>query len=402
MVVAPPRSASILKSQAASSPSPDVPVTSSVSTYARLYIIEDKRVSECALVLFARDELLADEYIVIKILSKYKDTRYDLSTIDRRQCCQLEALLRNRTFSPEVYIGLAPVIDLNLEYGYVNIGAVIEHPTEDLLEPGKEYALLMRRLPEDRRLDYLLDEKNTASLRSYIRVLTEHIAYLHNHLSSPEFSNEEGMQWGSYKQLYNKLQHNLELLDLVSTSGKFDEHGNAGCSSENLKWLKKTLLQIFRHDHYRHYFEQRMRNGRIGLCHGDLKSLNIWIVPDCDSYNDTPAQHVKILDAIDFNPAYCIIDILSDFAMLAIDAEIRTQSTSLANEMIDYYLTLTGQDDDISRQVLGYYLVEKAIVGAAVSIVYDDLPQLGQSFLKVATTRLQTLQAMQPTSIQIP
>jgi hypothetical protein len=88
--------------------------------------------------------------------------------------------------------------------------------------------------------------------------------------------------------------------------------------------------------------------------------------------------------------------------MLAIDAEIRTQSTSLANEMIDYYLTLTGQDDDISRQVLGYYLVEKAIVGAAVSIVYDDLPQLGQSFLKVATTRLQTLQAMQPTSIQIP
>src|SRR5712675_1768168 len=102
MVVAPPRSASILKSQAASSPSPDVPVTSSVSTYARLYIIEDKRVSECALVLFARDELLADEYIVIKILSKYKDTRYDLSTIDRRQCCQLEALLRNRTFSPEV------------------------------------------------------------------------------------------------------------------------------------------------------------------------------------------------------------------------------------------------------------------------------------------------------------
>jgi hypothetical protein len=52
--------------------------------------------------------------------------------------------------------------------------------------------------------------------------------------------------------------------------------------------------------------------------------------------------------------------------------------------------------------VLGYYLVEKAIVGAAVSIVYDDLPQLGQSFLKVATTRLQTLQAMQPTSIQIP
>jgi aminoglycoside phosphotransferase family enzyme len=349
-------------------------------------------------VLFARDELLADDYIVIKILSEYKDTRYDLSTIDRRQRCQLEALLRNRTFSPEVYIGLAPVIDLNLEHGYVNIGPVIEHPTKDLLEPGKEYALLMKRLPEDRRLDYLLKEKNMASLRSYIRVLTEHIAYLHNHLSSPQFSNEEGMQWGSYKQLYNKLQHNLALLDLLSTSGKFDEHGNAGYSSENLNWLNKTLLQIFQHDHYRHYFEQRVLNGRIGLCHGDLKSLNIWILQNGDRYCGEPEQDVKILDAIDFNSSYCIVDILSDFAMLVIDVEVRTRSVSLAEEMIDSYLTLTGQDDDVSRQVLGYYLVEKAIVGAAISIVYDDLPQLGQRFLEVATTRLQTLQAMQPAS----
>jgi len=103
------------------------------------------------------------------------------------------------------------------------------------------------------------------------------------------------MQWGSYKQLYNKLQHNLELLDLVSTSGKFDEHGNAAVFFRKPEMAKKDASANIRHDHYRHYFEQRMRNGRIGLCHGDLKSLNIWIVPDCDSYNDTPAQHVKIL-----------------------------------------------------------------------------------------------------------
>lgn len=383
------------------SSSPDTPVTSPLSTFVRTYIIEDTCVSECAHVLFARDNLSSDECRVIKVLREYSDSRYDLSTIDRRQHCQLEALTRNRTFSPEVYIGLAPVIELDFDQGFVSIGDVIEHPTQEMLEPGKEYALLMNRLPEDCRLDYLLEEQNNASLCSHISILTEHIANLHNHLSSTESSDAKVMQWGSYDQLYDKLQHNLALLDLVPATDNYGEPATAQSSSETLRWLKEMLLKLFTQEDYRHYFEQRVQNGRIGLCHGDLKSLNIWIVPDCDSYNAAPARRIKILDAIDFNPSYCVVDILSDFAMLAIDVEVRTKSTSLANEMIDYYLTLTGQHDDISRRVLGYYLVEKAIVCAAISIVYDDLPQLGRSLLEVAAKRLKALQDMQPVPQQL-
>ena len=374
----------------------DAPVTSPLSIFAHPYSIEDKRVSECAWVLFAQDELSPDECRVIKILREYQDLRYNLSTIDRRQHCQLEALLRNRTFSPEVYIGLAPVIEFDLDQGFVSIGDVIEHPTKEMLEPGKEYALLMNRLPEDRRLDHLLEEKNTASLRSHIGIMTEHIAYLHNHRSSPVSRNQEGMQWGSYEQLNDKLKHNLALLDLVSAANNYRKPGPAQSSSENLNRLKETLWYVFSQEHYRNYFEQRMRNGRIRLCHGDLKSPNIWILSDGESFDGAPAQYVKILDAIDFNPSYCNVDILSDFAMLAIDVEIRTESTLLANEMIDNYLSLTEQDDEISRLILGYYLVEKAIVGAGISIIYDNLPQFGLSLLEVAAARLEALKAMQP------
>lgn len=398
MVVAYERSALTDELQSEISSSPDAPVTSPLSIFAHPYSIEDKRVSECAWVLFAQDELSSDECRVIKILREYRDSRYDLSTIDRRQHCQLEALMRNRTFSPEVYIGLAQVIELELEQGFVSIGEIIEHPTREMLDPDREYALVMYRLPEDRRLDYLLKEKNKASLRSHIRIMTEHIAYLHNHCSSPVSCNQEGMQWGSYEQLYNKLQHNLALLDLVSAANKFGKPGPAQSSSENLNHLKEILLRVFSQEHYRNYFELRVRNGHIRLCHGDLKSPNIWILSGGDSFDAAPAQYVKILDAIDFNPSYCNVDILSDFAMLAIDVEIRTESTLLANEMIDNYLTLTGQDDDISRLVLGYYLVEKAIVGAGISIIYDHLPQFGLSLLEVAAARLQALQAMQPAS----
>ena len=38
--------------------------------------------------------------------------------------------------------------------------------------------------------------------------------------------------------------------------------------------------------------------------------------------------------------------------------------------------------------VLGYYLVEKAIIGAAVSILYDNMPDLGLDFLEVANIRM--------------
>lgn len=398
MAVVYERSALTDESQSEISSSPDAPITSPLSSFAHPYSIEDKRESECAYVLFARDDLSSEGCRVIKILRQYRDARYDLFTIDQRQHCQLEALIRNRTFSPEVYIGLAPVIELDLDQGFVGIGEIIEHPTRGLLDPAREYALVMNRLPEDRRLDYLLKEKNTASLRSHIRIMTEHIAYLHTHCSPPVFSSQEDMPWGSYEQLHNKLQHNLALLDLVLVANKYGEPLPAQCSSEHLNWLKETFLYVFSQEHYRNFFEQRMRNGRIRLCHGDLKSPNIWILLDGDSFDGTPAQRVKILDAIDFNPSYCNVDILSDFAMLAIDVEVRTASTSLANQMIDNYLTLTGQDDDISRLVLGYYLVEKAIVGAGISILYGNLPQFGLDLLEVATTRLEALKAMQPAS----
>lgn len=77
--------------------------------------------------------------------------------------------------------------------------------------------------------------------------------------------------------------------------------------------------------------------------------------------------------------------------MLVIDVQTRTKSPTLANEMIDYYLEITGQDNQTVRSVLAYYLVEKAIVGAAISIVYDNLPELGLNLLEIASVYLQSV-----------
>ena len=65
--------------------------------------------------------------------------------------------------------------------------------------------------------------------------------------------------------------------------------------------------------------------------------------------------------------------------------------STLVNEMIDCYLQKTKQNNEVARGVLDYYVIEKAIVGTGISILYDDKPQLGRAFLKVAENCLESI-----------
>ncbi len=347
------------------------------------YKIDSIQASENAWILFIQHRS-KPEHLVMKVLREYKNTRYSLETRDKRQQCQLEALQRNRMYTPEVYLGLARIFDLSPPYDYIRIGELIENPSQEILDPDAEYALLMKQLPDNRRLDTLLQTGGAAFVGHLVRVLAEYVAYMHVNLT-PSLSLEEANYWGSYEQLCNKLLKNLHILDLVPT---ISEYSKQICPKERIDSLRKRFIELFFQSRYRDYFDQRIQAQRIKRCHGDIKSPNIWIVPGRDGEH---RQSIKILDAIDFNPSYSNIDILSDFAMLVIDIQTRTHSFALADAMIDHYLALTGQNEPVARAVLGYYLVEKAIVGAAISMVYDDLPDLGLSLLEVAEMRINCL-----------
>ncbi len=95
--------------------------------------ITDWNTSPSALLFLARHEVTGQQ-LIIKMLRKYQDTRYSLETLSKRQQCLLEALQRNRIFTPDLYIGLAPSYDLDLAKNTICIGEVIEHPTTELLD----------------------------------------------------------------------------------------------------------------------------------------------------------------------------------------------------------------------------------------------------------------------------
>ena len=351
--------------------------------YTSSYIIKDRRISEHATVYFTHQRF-SIRPTLMKVLHDYEDTRYQQKTVEKRQHYQLEALRRNRAFSPEIYLGLANVKQPDSHK--ICIGELLSCPEQNDLKPGVEYALIMRQLPEKRNLVALLKEQNHNAWSKHIRILTEHVAHIHRQLIATQPTEDE-KQWGTYQQLKEKLRHNFGLLDLVlETQVAGVDYDDVG---QKISWLKERLYSLFEQQSYRDYFEQRVRNQRVRLCHGDLKSPNIWILP-YEMRGKRDASHfVKILDAIDFNPTYCNIDILSDFAMLTIDIQVRTNDEVLVKTMIDTYLRLTRQEDACAKAVLDFYLAEKAFVGAAISIVYDNLPELGLKLLNIAVKRLE-------------
>jgi len=386
---------------------PRIPVNPSHYPFLGFYQIESRRVSEPSCILFtsytsAAENVNVSVRVVLKLLFEYQDTRFSLSTVKERQKCQIEALQWNRIFTPKVHIGLAHICNFDWDQRNLEIDEIIENPSLETLAPNIEYALLMRQLPDSRRLDYILAEKNSSSLPRYIQLLIKYVVHIHTKLTALSIPIEDAMKWGSFVQLQKKLAHNLEFLDQILAKNENDKY-------RSFFWLKNRLMQVFEQFENLDYFERRVLEERIKRCHADLKAPNIWIAPlpfsgTPNEYwcNKEPWKYVYLLDAVDFNPMYSYIDILSDFAMLVTDIYARTKSRELADFMIEEYLRLTLQADKASRLVLAYYLVEKAIIGAAVSILYDNQPDLGLDFLEVASTCMIDLERQASRQYRLP
>ena len=351
------------------------------------YKIEHWRRTPTSLLMFIR-HMVTNRRLVIKLLQEYDDSRYDLKTISARQKCQLEALRWNRYFTPKVYFGLAPLVDLNLKRKIVGIGEIIPNAKQEILEKDAEYVLLMRQLPKNRRLDHLLRASDKSAVYEQIRRVTAHIAEMHNNLlASPNAGSLEKdtvMRWGSPEQLREKLEENLLFFDRML-------EGEMSSQYQDYSKLKELLLDVFTQAKYIESFLQRLKERRIKRCHGDLKSTNIWITQYYDHRTRRPKRSIKLIDAIDFNASFSNIDVLSDFALFVADIHARTQSELMVKTMIDDYLDMTQQNNGVARLLLNYYIAEKAVFSAAINTLDDNKPELGLSFLELMAVYIQKI-----------
>ena len=243
----------------------------------------------------------------------------DLSTaVLREQICRREVVL-NRRFSPDVYLGVEEIVD--------DAGQVVDH------------AVLMRRMPDDRRLATLIGQHDDVS--ACLTAVARTIAVCH--ADSPRSAAISATATpDALRQLW---QHNLdEMADL--RTGVVEP-----AELDAIEYLAHRYL-----DGRTSLLERRIRDGWIVDGHGDL------IADDVFCLDDGP----RILDCLEFDDGLRWGDVLLDIGFLAMDLE-HIGRPDLAAAFLDDYGEFSGETHCAS--LAHHYMAYRALVRAKVSLL---------------------------------
>jgi aminoglycoside phosphotransferase family enzyme len=325
-------------------------------------------------------------------------------TKDQVNCTKyiLEGFPFNKRFAQHIYLGIARIIAESTNV--LHCGPLIEQPDAVNLNFDQPYAIVMKRMEKGWRLDHKLFPDKLGN-KSGMDSLARYVASMHKNL------HESPLAIGRPDSLLAKLhfnqRHFQQCLNCVQNDFVhfyYRKRINEG----GMRWFRSLgwqLEQVSRA--HLSEFSRRHEGKHIKRCHGDLKATNLWLCPITQS--PLGKERLVALDCVDFNPEFCNIDTLSDVAMLAIDLETRligmsdlaenkARGQQLAQHFIQAYLEAAGETKNI-LPILEYYMVEKAIVCAYMSILFDKLPVLGEKYLDVVLTHSKNMSAFLPQKI---
>jgi aminoglycoside phosphotransferase family enzyme/predicted kinase len=239
----------------------------------------------------------------------------DFGTRERRErACHREVEL-NRRLAPDVYLGVADVLD---EHG----------------EPC-EHLVVMRRMPEQRRLSTLAGAG--APLSGEIRAIARLLAAFH----AGARRSEEITAQGGAGALAGRWEDSFTQVEQTGVLP-------AGVLAEVRDRVRAFLAGR------RPLFHERQARGRIVDGHGDL------IAGDVFCLDDGP----RVLDCLEFDDRLRWLDGLDDAAFLAMDLEHHGRP-DLAAAFLDGYAEFGG--DPAPASLRHHYVAYRAFVRAKVA-----------------------------------
>jgi len=255
----------------------------------------------------------------------------DFTTLEKRHYyCQEEVRL-NKRFSPDVYLATVPISRNGAAFRLGDDTEVVE------------YAVKMRRINEDHML-YRLLEGGKIDAEAMQRI-GKHLAKAYAAIPS----DEKARAFGALDVISTNVVENFEQTSKY-IGGPLSKEAFETIESWSLAFMQeKTAL-----------FEQRMAQGSIKDCHGDLHLQHICV----------EGEKIYIFDCIEFNERFRFGDVASDVAFLAMDLDFNGHP-GLARTFVDAYIEASG--DATLAQVLVFYKVYRAYVRAKVtSFMLDD------------------------------
>ncbi len=276
--------------------------------------------------------LLAGEY-VYKVKKAVDMGFLDYSTLEKRRFYCQEELRLNRRLCPRTYLDVVPIT-------YVTGAVAI-----DAAGTPVDYAVKMKRLPEERMMESLLETGGVSS--EMLTRLTEQLVAFHQRSET----GEQISSVGGLETVRTNWQENFEQTE------PYIERTISRRQWEDVKAYVERFLED-----ERALLEQRVREGRIRDCHGDLRANAVCF-----------EDGICIFDCIEFNERFRYCDVASDLAFLAMDLDLRGHR-ALSDEMVGLYLAQSR--DTTLPLVLGFYKCYRAFVRGKVDGFQLDQPEI--------------------------
>ncbi|NYZ77416.1 hypothetical protein H0O02_03820 [Candidatus Micrarchaeota archaeon] len=273
---------------------------------------------------------LAGDY-AYKVKRPVKFSFLDFSTFEKRKFFCEEEVRLNRRLCREMYMGVVPVVK--------RAGGVFFEGKGETIE----YAVKMKRMPEERRMDRLL-EKGAVGVAD-VEKLALSIAKFHERafiIHDPAYGEPELIK----EQIDDIKKHRAAIEKACGMGAKVD-FALKKCDD----FFKRNVPLLLR----------RQREGMIRDCHGDLHSANIFL-----------ADKVCIFDCIEFSKNFRYIDTASEIAFMAMDLDAFGKE-DLSKAFVKRYLNLAGDREMLL--LLNYYKCYRANVRAKIAAIeYSQKP----------------------------
>ena len=237
---------------------------------------------------------------------------------ERERICHREVELNSR-LAPDVYLGVADVVGPD--------GTPCDH------------LVVMRRLPDDRRLSSLVTSSGDAAVRGHLRRIATLVAAFHSRagrgprIDAAAAAAAVRAAWTANFAVLREFVPEVVEAEQLARLEHLAERNLAG---------REPLLAA------------RIAAGMVCDGHGDLLADDIFCL------DDGP----RILDCIEFDDRLRWGDVLADIAFLAMDLE-RLGRRDLATAFVDAYLEFSGESHP--RSLLHHYIAYRAQVRAKVT-----------------------------------
>ena len=250
----------------------------------------------------------------------HADTSQRLASIDR----EFEL---NRAIAPDVYLGTADVIE---------DGDVVDR------------MLVMRRLPSDRRLSELVDDRR---FPFFLRAVARRIAALH--ASRPPVPDAPS---AGIETLTANWQENFETMrPFVGRVLEPEEFERVeGLVTEYLGGRGPLL-------------ESRIADGFVRDVHGDLTAEDVYCL------DDGP----RLIDCLAFNDDWRVIDVLNDIAFLVMDMH-RLAGADAAEQLMRWYQEFSNEHHppSLAHHYVAYRAHVRAKIACLRALQDDDVTQI--------------------------